>query len=356
MSVTNPLSCRFKWICAPAIPFLCGFLFHYVFMLTGQQSLATSASKCMALSPADNATTAAIAFHDGTGEKKINIPHSDRPIQRIILLGERNSGTNYLAKSLLSSAFQKYGEGNDKDRFGAQNIPVFEFKHMFFQNGQLPNATQLQQLAEHDEILWLLQLRSPCEWAKTMKTKPWHLCPLEKNNTVCKPLWYAPSEITNTLSMAEFMQIPLIDYGASSVSIRKLNPNLRWRFATVDDLRRNFPTDAAMSTQYRNIWELRSHKQRIMQQLRRFAPRVKLAYIREWEAAPNRFVHELQQEFGLAIEPSHRPLPPSDILHYQPCFGLKDVQIMEQEIDWKLEAEFGFYPQDCHTCASYKST
>jgi hypothetical protein len=49
-------------------------------------------------------------------------------VRRIHLLGERNSGTNFLNEALVA-AFPGYGAGKDKQYFQG-GIPVFEYKHM----------------------------------------------------------------------------------------------------------------------------------------------------------------------------------------------------------------------------------
>ena len=53
-------------------------------------------------------------------------------------------------------------------------IPVLEFKHMF--RHSLLSETEIDELKLHTDSLWILAVRSPCDWADAMFRKPWHLC------------------------------------------------------------------------------------------------------------------------------------------------------------------------------------
>ena len=82
-----------------------------------QQKRVLAATTTQAVTATSTATTTTIAPHS-TVDK----------VRRIHLLGERNSGTNFLNEALVA-AFPGYGAGKDMQHFQG-GIPVFEYKHM----------------------------------------------------------------------------------------------------------------------------------------------------------------------------------------------------------------------------------
>ena len=97
------------------------------------------------------------------------------PPSNIYVLGERNSGTNYAAATL-RKAFKPPNEVEPalKHEYFSADIPVLKHKHMF--RHTLLNETELAEIANRTDILWILVVRSPCEWAEAMKRLPWHVC------------------------------------------------------------------------------------------------------------------------------------------------------------------------------------
>jgi len=317
-------------------------------------------------SPFGTAAKAASYFFDSSANNDVN-----PALKRINLLGERNSGTNFLNEALLQ-AFPTYARGVQAFQ---NEIPVLDYKHMVsacvaaIQRAvqrilccqesvsnrilyqllrmkgplsltfppsliyikflhELLNETQLHQLSEasHDRV-FVMMVRSPCDWAVSMKKKPWHLCRLD--GTFCDRGGVNTGSFAND-TLAEFWQTPLIDYGELLVAGNNLDVN-----AT-----------------YGSVLQIRAHKLRLMQQVREVAANIRVVHFRDFEAAPHRTIVELKEEFGLKASKWYEELPPSKKLHRHPCLKEADHSVLMEMIDWEIEAQFGFFPSDCRTCAA----
>ena len=91
----------------------------------------------------------------------------------IYLLGERNSGTTFVSDSLAKAFDPPNTLGNMAEMFSSE-IPVLLYKHMF--RHDLLNETELAEIKRRDNILWVMVVRSPCDWAEAMFRKPYHAC------------------------------------------------------------------------------------------------------------------------------------------------------------------------------------
>lgn len=92
----------------------------------------------------------------GAGQKHTTpIPSS------IYLLGERNSGTTFVSNTLAKAFDPPNTMGNDAEKF-ASDIPVLLHKHMF--RHDLLESKELAEISARDDILWIMVVRSPCEW------------------------------------------------------------------------------------------------------------------------------------------------------------------------------------------------
>ncbi|KAL7510578.1 hypothetical protein ACHAXN_009967 [Cyclotella atomus] len=80
----------------------------------------------------------------------------------IYVLGERNSGTNYVA-GVLKQAFvpPNNPDPTRKHEYFSSDIPILLHKHMF--RHHLLNETELAEISSRTDILWLFAVRSPCE-------------------------------------------------------------------------------------------------------------------------------------------------------------------------------------------------
>jgi len=193
----------------------------------------------------------------------------------------------------------------------------------------LLNQTELRQLVEDSsDALYVLIVRGPCDWAVSMKKNPWHLCPPNHPRRCApgSPLITLRRETTMKMTLAEFFRMPWKDSAELVLS--------------------NWMVNAT----YTNVFDLRAHKLQLMQQVRDVPPRIKLIHFRDMEAAPHRVIQEMQEEFNLNLSKSYKPLPPSDRLHRQPCLTAEEHALAVNAIDWEVEALFGYFPHDCHTC------
>jgi hypothetical protein len=98
------------------------------------------------------------------------------------------------------------------------------------------------------------------------------------------------------------------------------------------------------------VLQIRAHKLRLMQQVRNVVPFVKVIHFRDFEAAPNRVIIELEEEYGLRLSRSYRKLYPSKKIHRLPCLSETDHAVLMEMIDWDIEAQFGFFPSECRVC------
>merc|ERR1711959_552154 len=99
------------------------------------------------------------------------------PIRTIKILGERNSGTNFLEKILVPAFHPHYSNNNGRFPFAeGPDFGPFGGKHMF--RHKLLSQEELELLAgpKYQDVLWLLAVRSPCDWGTGMYHNPWHMC------------------------------------------------------------------------------------------------------------------------------------------------------------------------------------
>lgn len=286
----------------------------------------------------------------------------------------------------------------------AKNIPIFRFKHMF--RNQLLNVSELEELranaiTNRSSSLFVLVVRSPCEWADAMKRKPWHLCPPppttaaiptttaatrttsmthdEKTTNVFSSCdghdhtTYISLEASNTtkpMSNYEFFQMPWNDW----IEKRSLKNQQQNEQEEIE----------AVGYHYDNVFALRSFKLQLMQQvLNALSPRnrVMIISLRDFEANPHRVISEMSRRFGLTIASSYysndwailqrgeysssaasaatwgSPLhPPSKEQHHALCLTPSESALAHATIDWDLEQQFGFLPSmECQACSSQSS-
>ena len=270
----------------------------------------------------------------------ITIP--DEPPKYIFLLGERNSGTNYLDDVLNTAFYPKYSKmksatykfsGCSPDAHPKQTsscIPVLEFKHMF--RHSLLSQTEINELKLHTDGLWILAVRSPCDWADAMLRKPWQLCDPNLSPQKCKGAYIGINKavVSNMTREYFFSQLPWWE-------------NAEARFSNNGEFM--YPG---------GVFQLRAHKLQIMKQLMDiFGPqhRIKIVHLNHYELSPAQLVHNLGREFGLDINKNAEiELKPTQKPHNTNCLTEKEWLAAEAKIDWELEAHFGFTPLDCHMC------
>lgn len=283
------------------------------------------------------------------------------PVSRIFLLGERNSGTNYVSK-LLQEAFHPFYSKGDPSAFNFVNgIPIFEHKHMFRHNLLNPGElAALKHILVKSGALFILAVRSPCEWADGMYRKPWHMCPpsyydethrkvkesaalraFKRQGVKMPPGFYCPrgSEIQiNTKALVE-----------RNISRTEFFDSFHW-----EDGKESKKARTRDDYTYEHIFALRRHKLALMEQVLHLAMplhRVKLVHLDKVEVAPDLFLSNLATEFDLQHNPINMTKTRSAKVHKEPlCLSDEEWALALDRIDWEMEGRFGFHPMHCHVC------
>lgn len=219
-----------------------------------------------AASPHHSAST----LQDG---RKRNFARLRTPPTEIYVLGERNSGTNYAA-GVLRRAFTPppRADSTRQHEVFSSEIPVLRHKHMF--RHSLLDGAELAAISERTDVVWILAVRSPCEWAEAMKRLPWHMCHPEDIASECPGKQFIGFEHATNLrnySLAQFFEMEWGDW-PESTNFRKLS------FVGEDFI-------------YRNVFQLRKHKLLLMKQIIETVPRnVKIVRLHELERSPQTFI------------------------------------------------------------------
>jgi len=249
-------------------------------------------------------------------------------ITKIRLLGERNSGTNYI-ESVLSAALEtRYASTkNNLSPFSGGDPNFLSFKHMFRQSDLTPSELQVL-IDDYRHVLWIMAVRNPCDWADGMYRKPWHMCP-SIDPSEC-PDTYIGLNRTHLehVSREEFFTLPWNDWKEKEYKQESFS--------------------------YSNVFALRRRKLHFMTQVMSVAPdRVKIVHFKSVEKAPRLFSDNLATEFNLTISAEYlkNQMEQTTHLHKSTCLTSGEWEIAQKHIDWELEATFGFNRLDCHKCS-----
>mmetsp|Transcript_581 Transcript_581/g.1189 ORF Transcript_581/g.1189 Transcript_581/m.1189 type:complete len:540 (-) Transcript_581:483-2102(-) len=243
------------------------------------------------------------SFLSSDESKSATIPVVDLRMKSptsIYLLGERNSGTTFVSKTL-AAAFplpHDFGLDSDADQF-AIDIPVFLHKHMF--RHELLNDTELSEIKSRSDILWIMVVRSPCDWIEGMYRKPYHLCPTNKpercgtnENGI---VWLNKNNVRKLSFKTFFSEMKWVDWAESAPFPRKIFPKKQGKKSPksskliISKVGRNFT--------YPNVISLRKHKMKLMQQVIDVSPRhVKIVRLKEVENDPNMFIQVCVSRFS----------------------------------------------------------
>eukprot|EP00986_Skeletonema_menzelii_P019901 scaffold29536_cov160-Skeletonema_menzelii.AAC.2 len=271
-------------------------------------------------------------------------------LSNIYLLGERNSGTTFVSDTLAKAFDPPNLLGNKAEVFSA-GIPVLLYKHMF--RHDLLNATELAEIKRRDDILWVMVVRSPCDWAEAMMRKPYHFCP-PKHPERCGPgtdtLWMNHNNMVGLSLVDFFTTVEWSDWAESTNFMR--NEALENGAAKKVDLYSiSKPGD---NYTYPNVFALRRHKLKLMKQILEVSPHnVKFVRLNEFERGPGLFIDNTVKEFDLKVKVEYTKPPPSNYSHTTTCLTPDEWNAAQNEVDWGLEAEFGFSPHDCRMCYGY---
>jgi len=270
--------------------------------------------------------------NSGTAEKS-KFKRPAKPPTNIYILGERNSGTNYAA-SVLRKAFNPPNEVHFSrtHEYFSSDIPVFRHKHML--RHSLLDDAELAEISRRTDILWVLAVRSPCDWAEAMKRVPWHMCHPNNIKSECPGsfIGFEHRETLRKYSLRDFFEMEFGDW-PESTNFRNLS------FVTED----NFI--------YSNVFQLRRHKLMLMKQIIDAVPRnVKIIRLHELERSPETFVKNLILEFNVTRKEDSETQDQSDKMHIEKCLASDEWEIAQREIDWRIESHFGYTFLDCHLC------
>lgn len=258
-------------------------------------------------------------------------------IQKIHILGERNSGTKYIGNLLRAAFGSRYSTASNGPKHELadftteyeRNIPIYRFKHMF--RHDLLNATEEAEVEKMTQTLWLLVVRNPCDWIDAMYRLPWHLCPQGKIDWCRRQSKVDRIGQTLRMSRKDFMQVNWTDW--NEVKRLPLDRN-------VEDY------------SYHKIFALRTHKLRLMMQLIKLHPHnIQVVHLNDVAKRSEVFIQELVDTFGLELYPRfNTSFPRRSQVKTSICLPEKEWAIAQKEIDWELEAFFGFSQLDCRMC------
>lgn len=195
------------------------------------------------------------------------------------------------------------------------------------------NETELRQFVDQStDSLYILMINNPCDWVMDIKQNPWHICPLvESGKSPACDRRGRNREVFAHYSLSDFIRMPLIDHG-------------------------EFVSETTTNATYNNIFQLRAHKLRLMQQVRDVLPRnrVKVIQSKDVAATADRLILKLAKQFGLkkAAGYGKQLLSTSDQNNdNKPCLSADEQKIAIDTIDWNAEAYFKNAPGKCRTCA-----
>ena len=159
------------------------------------------------------------------------------PIDGYRMLGERNSGTNYI-EGLLNEAFP-HNYTKHLPKSVTSGVGRGSFKHLF-RHSEFPPSTLRDLHDNWQHVLWIMVVRNPCDWADAMRRKPHHACPPTKPSDCKKLAWSVHDPAILSSTREEFFSLPWYD---------SVEMHLNESFG------------------YSNVFELRAHKLRLMKQL-----------------------------------------------------------------------------------------
>jgi hypothetical protein len=177
----------------------------------------------------------------------------DKAPTKIVILGERTSGVSY-ATQVLQNAFGKAASSH---------------RHIF--RHELLDHSELNEISRRTDILWIMVVRSPCEWAEAIIHLQKERC-IENNLLLNKQL--APSacdelspEDYYSTSWNDWMETD--DFSGDVIVASKSN----------------------QPSKYRDMFEMRQQKLALMKQIMQVIPRhVKILRLHEFERNPDVFV------------------------------------------------------------------
>ena len=269
---------------------------------------------------------------------------------KIYLLGERNSGTTFVSNTLANGFEPPNTIGSDLEKFSS-DVPVLLHKHMF--RHDLLNQDEIDEIRRRDDILWIMVVRSPCDWAEGMFRKPYHFCSPRKPE-MCGPksdpkkkIWLNQNHMLGIKLIEFFTTVQWADWAESVPFLR--DGGEEEEEVSISKVSANYT--------YPNVWALRRHKLSIMKQIIETVPRnIKFVRLKEFEKYPELLMQGIVKEFNMTVKENYEAQPPSLVTHSTVCLTPEEWVAAQDQIDWELEAEFGFSPFDCRMCYGYNKS
>jgi hypothetical protein len=208
--------------------------------------------------------------------------------------------------------------------------------------------------------LWIMVVRSPCDWAEGMFRKPYHMCP-PKHPERCGPesdpnekVWMNQNTVAGMTLLHFFTELEWKDWAESVPFLREDDKKMKGRNEDSNQISISKPS---ANYTYPSVFALRRHKLAIMKQIIETVPRnVKFVRLKELERSPEMFIQSLVKEFNVTVKDGYAAQPPSPVNHPTVCFTPDEWDAAQNGIDWMMEAEFGFNPSDCRMCYGYEKS
>lgn len=250
----------------------------------------------------------------------INTNTTTSPPARIVVLGERASGVDQVVQVLRESI---------------RNANVSRHKHIH--RDSLLNNDEIQRVmaSQSDDILWVIVVRSPCEWAEAM---------IQLQQRVC---------IENAMFQNRGDSQSSCDEGV-------LRDSYHYEWKDWRDVERGEEIITADNKRdgariaHSTIFDMRRMNLLITQQIIRYInPRhVKIVRTNEFVLNPKALVKDLNKEYNFETrEGSYNTITPSvDDVAPSLCMSHTKWREAQSFIDWEIESYFGHHPLDCHLC------
>jgi hypothetical protein len=234
------------------------------------------------------------------------------PPTKIVVWGEKESGTDSILE-VFRNAFTVNVE-----------------QHGLISRREVLNDEELESISSRKDVLWIIAVRSPCEWAEAMIIRKNEIC--IKNN------------------MLQNLSVDCDDTGVESY-------NFSWDTWPDDNDSQTeviipSDTDPKQTKTYKNIFEMRRHNLLIKQQIMELVPRhVKIVRLTEFELNPNMLVKDLVKEYKFTLQSDYKEEPiTASLVAPMLCMDYAKWKEAQELIDWKLEGYFGHHSMECHLC------
>ena len=229
------------------------------------------------------------------------------PPTKIVVLGERASGVDDIV-SVLHNAF---------------DVDVKRHKHI--SRKSMLDETELKAISSRKDILWIVPLQSPCQWAESMLLLKRSVC--EKNSI-------------------------LQNHGLQSCEGEDDSYRFKWedwRDAQMGE--EIIPPDKEATIAYKNMFEMRRQNLLIAQQIMMLIPRhVKVVRLGEFELNPNALVKDLEKEYQFTLKIDYKSIAIGADSNSLLCMSQTKWKEAQTLIDWEVEGYFGHHSLDCHLC------